>query len=45
VVKRAIGEAVEIGDRLPCELRDVSAGELVFGATASLAAAALGLAA
>jgi hypothetical protein len=39
MVKRAVGEVGEIGDRLVCECRDVSAGELVLGGSALLAAA------
>jgi hypothetical protein len=45
MVKRAVGEAGEVGDRLPGVLGDVSARELVFGGSAGLAAAAFGLAA
>jgi hypothetical protein len=45
MVERVVGEAGEVGDRLSGELGDVSAGELVFGGAAGLAAAALGLAA
>jgi hypothetical protein len=45
MIERAVGDAGEIGDRLVCELRDVSAGELVLGGSAPLAAAVLGLAA
>ena len=40
-----VGEAGEIRDRLACELGDVSAGELVLGGSALLAAAVFGLAA
>ena len=45
MVERAVGEAGEIGDRLVCELREVGAGELVLGGSASLAAAVFGFAA
>jgi hypothetical protein len=45
MVERAVGEAGEVGDRVPGELGDVGAGELVFGGSALLAAAAFGLAA
>jgi len=45
MVERAVGQAGEVGDRLPGELGDVSAGEFVFGGSAPLAAAALGFAA
>ena len=44
MVERAVGEAGEIRDRLACELGDVSAGELVLGGSASLAAAVFGFA-
>ena len=39
MVKRAVGEAGEIRDRLAREWRDVSAGQLVLGGSAPLAAA------
>jgi hypothetical protein len=39
MVERAVGEAGEIRDRLVCELREVSAGELVIRGSASLTAA------
>jgi hypothetical protein len=45
IVERVVGEAGEVRNRLACELGDVSAGELVLGGSALLAAAALGLAA
>ena len=45
LVERAVRERGEVGDRLPGELGGVSAGELVFGGSALLAAVALGLAA
>jgi hypothetical protein len=45
VVKRAVREAGEVGDRLAGEVGDVSAGELVGGGSALLAAAAFDLAA
>lgn len=45
VVKRAVGEAGEIACGLAGELGDVSAGEVIFGGSAGLAAAAFGLAA
>jgi hypothetical protein len=44
MVERAVGEPGEIRDRLACELGDVSAGELVLGGSASLAAAVFGFA-
>lgn len=43
MVKRAVGEAGEVGCCLAGELGDVSAGELVGGGAAGLAAAAFGL--
>lgn len=45
MVERAVGEAGKIGDRFPCECCQVSAGELVLGGTALLAAAVFGFAA
>jgi hypothetical protein len=45
MVERTVREAGEVGYRLVCERCDVSAGELVFGGAAVLAAAAFGLAA
>lgn len=45
VVKRAVRQAGEIGDRLAGELGDVGAGQVVFGGSAGLSAAAFGLAA
>jgi hypothetical protein len=45
MIERAVGLAGEVGKRLPCEGCDVSAGELVIGGAALLAAAAFGLAA
>ncbi len=44
MVERAVGEPGEVGGRLPGELGDVSAGELVFGGAAGLSAAVFGLA-
>jgi hypothetical protein len=45
VVKRAVGEAGEVGDGLLGELGDVRAGEIIGGGAALLAAAAFDLAA
>jgi len=45
VLERAVGEPVELVDRLIGELGEVRAGELLLGGAASLAAAVLGLAA
>jgi hypothetical protein len=45
MLKRAVGQAGEVGDRLACELRDVSGCELIVGGAAPLAAAVLGFAA
>jgi hypothetical protein len=45
VIKRAVGEAGKIGNRVPCECCDVSVSELVFGGAALLAAAVFRLAA
>ena len=45
VVERAVGEAVELVDRLMGELGDMRAGELLLGGAAVLAAAVLGFAA
>ena len=45
MVERGVGQAGEVGDCLVGELGDVSAGELLFGGSALLAAAVLGFAA
>jgi hypothetical protein len=45
VVQRAVGEAIELVDRLAGEVGEVRAGELLCGGSAMLTAAVLGLAA
>jgi hypothetical protein len=45
MIERAVREAGQVRDRVVGELGDVSAGELVFGGAALLAAAVFGFAA
>jgi hypothetical protein len=45
VVQRAVGDAIELVDRLAGEMGEVRAGELLFGGSAMLTATVLGLAA
>jgi hypothetical protein len=45
MVQRRVGEPGEIGDRVSGEVGDVRAGEVLFGGSALLSAAAFALAA